>query len=118
MEQSKALMDKINYWLIANQDKFPPEKMPILRSSLENIEESTLNSLMMLDFKSPLTIFLLTFFLGGFSIDRFLLGDTGVAIARLLTLQGLGIWVIVELFTSFKRTREYNFKLLNAIINR
>jgi TM2 domain-containing membrane protein YozV len=48
--------------------------------------------------KNYLVALLLSYFLGGMGIDRFYLGKTGSAIAKLLTLGGVGIWQIVDLF--------------------
>ena len=41
---------------------------------------------------------LLCFFLGGFGIHRFFVGKTGTGILMLLTLGGLGIWWIIDIF--------------------
>lgn len=46
--------------------------------------------------KSQLTAVLLCFFLGGLGIHRFYLGYTWQGIVQLLTLGGLGIWVIID----------------------
>ena len=39
---------------------------------------------------------LLCFFLGGLGIHRFYVGKIGTGILQLLTLGGLGIWVLVD----------------------
>ncbi|WLP85380.1 TM2 domain-containing protein [Mycoplasma seminis] len=46
--------------------------------------------------KSRLALTLLSFFLGGFGIDRFYAGRIGLGIAKLLTAGGLGVWALVD----------------------
>lgn len=43
------------------------------------------------------TTLLLSFFLGGLGVDRLYLGQTGLGIAKLLTVGGCGVWALVDL---------------------
>ncbi|PXW30945.1 UNVERIFIED_CONTAM: TM2 domain-containing protein [Williamsia faeni] len=47
--------------------------------------------------KEWLTTLLLSVIVGGFGIDRFYLGYTGLGIAKLLTCGGLGVWTIIDI---------------------
>lgn len=47
--------------------------------------------------KKILPAFLLCFFLGMFGAHRFYVGKIGTAILQILTLGGLGIWVLIDL---------------------
>ena len=46
--------------------------------------------------KKRLVAFLLCFFLGGIGVHRFYVGKTGTGILQIVTLGGLGIWVLVD----------------------
>ncbi len=46
--------------------------------------------------KEYVTALLLSFFLGGFGVDRFYTGHSGIGVAKLLTCGGCGIWALID----------------------
>ena len=44
-----------------------------------------------------LLVLLISIFLGGLGIDRFLMGKIGTGILKLITLGGLGVWWLIDL---------------------
>ena len=59
---------------------------------------------------------MISILIGGLGIDRFMLGDTGLGVLKLLTGGACGIWTIIDWFLIQGRTREQNYlKLLQVI---
>lgn len=46
--------------------------------------------------KKRLAALLFCFFLGGLGVHRFYVGKVGSGIAQILTLGGLGVWVLID----------------------
>lgn len=74
------------------------------------------NLISAVDFKDPTTILLVSIFLGVLGIDRFMLGDIGMGILKLLTCGCCGILAIVDWFTISKKAKEKNFNALMMIL--
>lgn len=67
--------------------------------------------------KDP-SIALVSSILGGtLGIDRFYIGDVGLGIAKLLTLGGLFIWTLIDLFLIMSATRDKNAALMLQVRN-
>ncbi len=50
---------------------------------------------------------------GTFGIDRFLIGDIGLGLGKLLTLGGCGIWTFIDFFLIMDATKEKNLAQFN-----
>lgn len=111
-----ANQNLVNSYLMQVSSLLPERELFALRTQLEEMEDSRLQSLMCLELQKPNTILIISLFAGGFGVDRFLIGDTGIGVAKLLTLGGCGIWAIIDLFLIMDATREKNFEKLRATL--
>ena len=80
------------------------------------MDEEKFSLVSTVELKDPTTLLLISIFLGTLGIDRFMLGDTGMGILKLLTCGCCGILTIVDWFTISKRTKERNFNQLMSLI--
>ncbi|MBF6309363.1 TM2 domain-containing protein, partial [Nocardia farcinica] len=88
---------------------FPPTSMMAIRSQLEKLDDSKFAFLQSLNYKNPTTVLILSIFLGVLGVDRFMLGQAGLGVLKLLTCGGLGIWAIVDWFIISGKTKEVNY---------
>lgn len=107
---------KIDMYLMSNQKYFPVEKIGLLRDRLKNVDDNKFATLSMVELKDPTTYLLVSLFAGGFGIDRFMLGDTGMGVLKLLTGGLCGILTIIDWFTVQNKAREINFEKVMAIL--
>jgi TM2 domain-containing membrane protein YozV len=100
---------KIDMFIATMGEKFPSEKLMLMRSQLEKIDDSKYLMIQSLDYKNPTTLLIFSLFLGGLGVDRFMLGQTGLGVAKLLTCGGCGIWTIIDWFIIMDKTRQDNY---------
>lgn len=113
-QHSNMEADKVDKFLLANESKFPEYELPIHRLLSLTPEKETL--LANTRFKKPGKILLASLFLGMLGVDRFLIGDWGKGLIKLLTGGGLAIWWIVDWFLIMEETRRKNMDKLMKII--
>jgi len=99
---------KVDMFIMSNGKYFESHKMLMLRSRLLDVDDSKWSILSTLQFKDPTTILIVSILAGSLGIDRFLIGDTGLGVGKLLTCGGFGVWAIVDLFLIQQATKEKN----------
>lgn len=103
-------------FLLGKGHYFSGFDIPYVQSQLEDASESSWIKLMSTNFHNP-TIMLIVSFLGGsLGIDRFMIGDTGLGVGKLLTCGGLGIWFIIDLFLIMDATKRKNIEKFNTLV--
>lgn len=107
---------KVDLFLLTNSSKLPSSHIPIIRDRLLDMDESKLIYLQTCDFKDPTVILIISVFLGSLGIDRFLIGDVGLGIGKLVTLGGCGIWSIIDWFLIMDATKKKNLEQLQNVL--
>lgn len=107
---------KVDMFIMANGKFFEGHQVATIRDRLIQMDDSKWGLIQTMQFKDP-TISLIVSLLGGsLGIDRFLIGDTGMGVGKLLTCGGLGIWTIIDWFMIMGATREKNMvKILQVL---
>ena len=80
------------------------------------MDDSKWGMLQSVDLKDPTTIIIVSILAGGLGIDRFMIGDTGLGVAKLLTCGGAGIWALVDLFLIMDATRDKNMEKVQQFL--
>ena len=102
--------EKVSAVISAIQRRVPSEKLVVIKNKLADVSDEKFDDVMSLSLKSPTTVLLLSIFLGGLGVDRFVVGDVGLGIAKLL----FGwltwfIWPFIDIFFSYRKAKEKNF---------
>ena len=106
----------VDMFLMQNSKYFESHYLPVIRDKLLNIDDSKWAMISTMQFKDPIIILIVSILGGSVGIYRFIIGDIGLGIGKLLTCGGLGIWTIIDWFFIQKATREKNMlKLQQAL---
>ncbi len=108
--------EKVDLFIAQHAKFFPEGSAFTLRDKLLSLDDSKLLMLQTLDYKDPTTMLIVSFFGGGLGIDRFLVGDTGLGVLKLLTAGLCGLWALIDLFLIGKRAKEKNLAKVLQIL--
>ena len=107
---------KVDMFIMTNQKNLPADKIILVKEKMLAADESKFNLLTTVDIKDTTTHLLISIFLGGLGFDRFMLGDTGMGVLKLLTGGVCGILTIIDWFTVQNRTRELNYNNIMMVL--
>lgn len=108
--------EKIQMFMMGNQKNFDATQVPAITEKLKSLDDEKLMIVSSANYKDPTTMLIVSLLLGGLGIDRFMLGDTGMGVLKLLTGGCFGILTIIDWFSITEKTRQFNFNLFNEAI--
>lgn len=115
-ENTKVNPNLVQNYLMANAKNLPEVSIEEIRAKLSSLSQEEFNIVQVVPLKDTLVIFLLSLFLGYYGVDRFMLGQVGLGILKLLTGGGCGIWWLIDLFLIMEETKKTNYeKIMSAM---
>jgi len=99
---------KVDMFIMTNAKFFESYQINAIRERLLATDDSKWGMISTIQFKDPTVSLIVSILVGYLGIDRFIIGDTGLGIGKLLTCGGFGIWAIVDWFLIMPATREKN----------
>ena len=107
---------KVDMFIMTNAKFFESHQINAIREKLIAMDDSKWPMLSTLQLKDPTTSLIVSLLAGTLGIDRFMIGDTGLGVGKLLTCGGLGIWAIIDFFMIQGATREKNMLKLQQFL--
>jgi TM2 domain-containing membrane protein YozV len=114
--QNKMDQQKVDLFIMTNAKFFEGHHLGWVREQLLQMDDAAWPQVQMMQFKDPTTYLIVSLLGGSLGIDRFMLGDTGLGIGKLLTCGGAGIWAIIDWFMIMPATREKNMLMFQRLV--
>jgi TM2 domain-containing membrane protein YozV len=107
---------KVDMFIMANAKYFESHHLNMIRERLLAVNEDKWVMISTMQYKDPTTSLIVSLLAGGLGIDRFIIGDVGLGVGKLLTCGGFGIWSIIDWFMIQKATREKNMEKIQQFL--
>lgn len=107
---------KVDMFIMTNAKFFEGYQLAAIKDRLQTVDDSKWVMLQSLDLKDPGILLIVSVLIGSMGVDRFIIGDTGLGVAKLVTCGGFGIWWIVDMFLIMGLTREKNMEKLMQVL--
>ena len=107
---------KVDMFIMSNAKFFESHQINEIREKLLALDEAKWPLISTIQFKDPTTSLIVSILAGSMGIDRFMIGDTGMGVGKLLTCGGFGIWTIIDWFMIQGATREKNMQKIHQFL--
>jgi TM2 domain-containing membrane protein YozV len=107
---------KVDMFIMTNAKFFESHQINVIRERLLAIDDSKWAMISTIQLKDPTTSLIISILAGVLGIDRFMIGDTGLGVGKLLTCGGLYVWAIVDLFMIQAATRQKNMEKIQPFL--
>jgi TM2 domain-containing membrane protein YozV len=107
---------KVDMFIMNNGKYFESYQINGIRERLVALDDSKWAMISSIQLKDPTVSLIVSILAGSFGIDRFLIGDIGMGIGKLITCGGLGIWAIIDWFLIMGATREKNMQKIQQLL--
>ncbi len=107
---------KVDLFLLTHAKSFETHQLSFIREKLLVLDDSQWIIIQSLNIKDPMLSLIVSIVGGHFGIDRFLIGDIGLGIGKLITCGGLGVWTVIDWFLIMDATRSKNFGKLQPYL--
>lgn len=108
--------NKVSIYLASNAKYFPSEKIVYIRDKLLQADESKMAVLSSISLKDPMMFLVLSIFLGSLGVDRFMLGDIGMGLLKLLTAGLCGILTVIDWVLISGKVKEANYNAIMLVL--
>ncbi|MBT8228770.1 MAG: TM2 domain-containing protein [Bacteroidia bacterium] len=98
-------VQKVDLFLLTKGNNFESIDLPYVREQLIKMDEEKWPRLQAMHFKNPMAMLIISLLAGPLGVDRFLIGDIGLGVGKLITCGGFGVWAIVDWFLIMQATR-------------
>jgi len=103
---------RVDMFLMSHNKYFESYHLMEIKDLLTKADDSKFTNVQIQQYKDPTTVLIVSVLAGPLGIDRFMIGDTGLGIGKLLTCGGFGIWAIIDYFLIMGATKSKNFEKL------
>lgn len=107
----------IQMFVAQNGKMFDNYQLQQITNQLQSVEDEKVMMINSASYKDPTIMLIISLFLGGLGVDRFMLNDTGIGVLKLLTGGCFGILTIIDWFSVQKKAKQRNFEIFQESLN-